>query len=98
MADYGACINPTRPFPDGTTASPFFAPCAAAAYTFAKDDLATSYGECQSGLITCCVGKKCAANPEQPARRDPTSVSRDFGGRGDRIMEEGLFVENVEVL
>ncbi|KAJ1329772.1 hypothetical protein MN608_06508 [Microdochium nivale] len=76
-ANHGACTNPTRAFPEGTTASPFFAPCRAAAYTFAKDDLATSWGDCQSGVIQCCVGKRCAPNPEQPARRDPSAMVSD---------------------
>ncbi|KXJ93494.1 hypothetical protein Micbo1qcDRAFT_203567 [Microdochium bolleyi] len=92
-ATYGACLNPTRPFPDGTTASSFFAPCRAAAYTFAKDDLATSWGDCQSGIIRCCVGKRCAPNPEQPARRDPSAAGRgegeDWGSPDDDEGEEG---------
>ena len=90
MTDYGACMNPTRPYPEGTTASPFFAPCQSAAYTFAKDDLATSYGECQAGLITCCVGKKCAPNPKQPVRRDPIAVSATSDACEDGDMEDGF--------
>ncbi|KAH7033598.1 uncharacterized protein B0I36DRAFT_362244 [Microdochium trichocladiopsis] len=89
MSDYGACLNPTRPFPDGTTASPFFAPCRAAAYTFAKDDLATSCGDCQSGKIKCCVGKKCAPNPRQPARRDPTNAEEEEVVVEDEEEEDG---------
>jgi len=79
-ADQGACINPMRHFHEGTTTSPFFVPCATAAYTFAKDDLATPYGQCQSDLIACSIGKKYMPNP----RRNSFEVfqRRRVGGTG----------------
>ncbi|KAI1291671.1 hypothetical protein F5Y03DRAFT_403141 [Xylaria venustula] len=62
----GACVNPFRPDLNATAAVPFFAPCQGAAYTFPHDDDANSWGQCQSGEITCCVGKGCPPNLKQP--------------------------------
>ncbi|KAI1207644.1 uncharacterized protein F4807DRAFT_462450 [Annulohypoxylon truncatum] len=61
----GACANPLRPNLNATIATTFFAPCQGAAYTFPHDDGANSWGECQSGEITCCVGTACFSNPKQ---------------------------------
>ncbi|TPX15369.1 uncharacterized protein E0L32_004646 [Thyridium curvatum] len=61
----GACANPLRPYLNATTATHFFAPCQGAAYTFPHDDGANSFAECQSGEITCCVGKDCPSNSKQ---------------------------------
>ncbi|KAI1867267.1 hypothetical protein JX265_000896 [Neoarthrinium moseri] len=55
----GACANPTRPFLDVKVPTAFFAPCVGEAYTFPDDGKANSFGECQNGTITCCVGNKC---------------------------------------
>jgi hypothetical protein len=63
----GACANPERASTTDTSATPFFAPCSGAAYTFPNDNAANSWGACQSGVITCCVGQNCPANPRQPA-------------------------------
>ncbi|KAH8680592.1 hypothetical protein BX600DRAFT_504362 [Xylariales sp. PMI_506] len=64
----GACINPYRANTDTTVATAFFAPCSGAAFTFPDDYGADpSWGQCQSGQITCCVGPTCPANPNQPA-------------------------------
>ncbi|KAF3766432.1 hypothetical protein M406DRAFT_222992, partial [Cryphonectria parasitica EP155] len=54
-----ACVNPERASTTDTTAAPFFAPCAGAAYTFPNDNGANSWGACQSGVIECCVGHDC---------------------------------------
>ncbi|OKL63647.1 hypothetical protein UA08_00506 [Talaromyces atroroseus] len=62
-----ACINPLRSDLSATAATTFFAPCQGAAYTFPSDSSAVSTGECQSGIVTCCVGMDCPANPKQPS-------------------------------
>ncbi|KAL1854071.1 hypothetical protein Daus18300_011569 [Diaporthe australafricana] len=54
-----AAINPLRADASATSARPFFEPCEGKAYTFPNDHAANSWGECQSGLISCCVGTKC---------------------------------------
>ncbi|KAK9420157.1 hypothetical protein SUNI508_06685 [Seiridium unicorne] len=62
-----ACINPLRADSSATSAASFFTPCQHAAWTYVNDDAANSFGQCQSGEITCCVGAACTANPKQPA-------------------------------
>jgi len=62
------CYNPEQGVPDGP-ASPFFAPCAGAAYTYPNDNAANSYGQCASGVIDCCVGPQCPAPARQPSKR-----------------------------
>ena len=64
----GACVNPLRADKTATTAVPFFAPCQGAAYTFPNDNKANSWAQCQSGEVTCCVGKDCPPNPKQPLK------------------------------
>ncbi|KAH8660397.1 hypothetical protein BX600DRAFT_488573 [Xylariales sp. PMI_506] len=61
----GACVNPLRADEDATAAAPFFAPCEHAAWTYVNDDAANSFGQCQSGQVTCCVGASCPADPKQ---------------------------------
>lgn len=63
--DFGACRNPTRPSTTITNATAFFAPCSGMAYTYPIDDGANSFGACQSGIITCCIGSRCPPNPRQ---------------------------------
>lgn len=58
------CYNPEQDVPNGP-ASPFFEPCAGAAYTYPNDNAANSYGQCNTGVIHCCVGPSCPA----PARQ-----------------------------
>ena len=72
------CINPQVSVPNGP-ATPFFAPCAGAAYTYPNDNLANSYGQCNNGVISCCVGSTCPRNPRQPAKRDISPVGSPFG-------------------
>ncbi|KUL85351.1 hypothetical protein ZTR_07004 [Talaromyces verruculosus] len=62
-----ACVNPLRSDLSATAPTNFFAPCEGAAYTFPNDSAANSFGTCQTGTYTCCVGAACAANPNQPA-------------------------------
>ncbi|EED20759.1 conserved hypothetical protein [Talaromyces stipitatus ATCC 10500] len=62
-----ACVNPLRADQFATAPTDFFKPCAGAAYTFPSDSGANSFGTCQTGTYTCCVGAACAANPNQPA-------------------------------
>lgn len=77
------CYNPEQGVPDGP-ATPFFQPCAGAAYTYPKDDLANSYGKCNSGVINCCVGTKCPAPARQHGKRELSDVARrHFWGRGE---------------
>ncbi|KAJ0103844.1 hypothetical protein J7T55_002176 [Diaporthe amygdali] len=59
MDDQNACINPERGDNVTNTAATFFQPCQGEAYTFPNDHGANSYGECQSGSVTCCVGMAC---------------------------------------
>jgi hypothetical protein len=72
------CINPQVSVPDGP-ATPFFAPCAGAVYTYPNDNLANSYGQCNDRVISCCVGSTCPRNPRQPAKRDLSPVGSPFG-------------------
>lgn len=60
-----ACVNPLRADTDATEATTFFAPCQGAAYTFPDDNDADSWGACQSGGVTCCVGMDCPASTKQ---------------------------------
>lgn len=57
-----AAVNPLRADMSATSAEPFFAPCEGAAYTFPNDHAANSFGACQSGTISCCVGTACHAS------------------------------------
>ncbi|KAI1320654.1 hypothetical protein F5Y16DRAFT_405534 [Xylariaceae sp. FL0255] len=64
------CINPFRDTP-GLPIANFFFPCAALAYTYASDNLATVNGineaeGCETG-VTCCVGANCPRHPGQPS-------------------------------
>lgn len=61
-----AAVNPLRADMSATSAKPFFAPCEGAAYTFPNDHAANSFGACQSGLISCCVGTACPASDAEP--------------------------------
>jgi hypothetical protein len=54
-----AAVNPLRADMDATSAKAFFAPCAGLAYTFPNDHAAFSFGACQSGTVSCCVGTAC---------------------------------------
>lgn len=54
-----AAVNPLRADTSATSAKAFFAPCEGEAYTFPNDHAANSWGACQSGLISCCVGTTC---------------------------------------
>lgn len=64
-APNSAAANPLRADMAATSARPFFAPCEGAAYTFPNDHAANSFGACQSGLISCCVGTACKASALQ---------------------------------
>lgn len=57
-----AAVNPLRADVDATSAKAFFAPCEGLAYTFPNDHAANSFGACQSGFISCCVGTACHAS------------------------------------
>ncbi|CAF9935979.1 MAG: hypothetical protein HETSPECPRED_009968 [Heterodermia speciosa] len=61
------CINPKANVPEGP-ATPFFAPCQGAAYTYPKDDDANLGGF--GTLIDCCVGQSCPAPARQQAKRN----------------------------
>ncbi|KAJ0120886.1 hypothetical protein J7T55_015623 [Diaporthe amygdali] len=65
MKPANAAINPLRADTSATSAKAFFAPCEGAAYTFPNDHAANSWGACQSGLISCCVGTACPASAPQ---------------------------------
>lgn len=77
------CYNPEQGVPNGP-ASPFFEPCAGAAYTYPNDNAANSYGQCNKGVIDCCVGPQCPAPARQHGKRKLSDVSkRYFWGRGE---------------
>ena len=61
------CLNHARNSPYGP-APPFFAPCAGAAYTFPKDDLA-NMASLPSNLVVCCIGTSCKAPLRQPGQQ-----------------------------
>ncbi|KAI4115000.1 MAG: hypothetical protein LQ345_004324 [Seirophora villosa] len=61
------CSNSARVLNDGPP-SPFFAPCAGAAYTFPNDNLA-NVGMIQETLISCCIGTSCEASQQQKAQK-----------------------------
>ncbi|KAI0602005.1 hypothetical protein F4775DRAFT_588824 [Biscogniauxia sp. FL1348] len=61
---HGVCLNDAL---HAESATPFFAPCSHSAYTFPADNAANSYGRCQNGHITCCVGTACPPGPNQSA-------------------------------
>ncbi|KAI4215751.1 MAG: hypothetical protein LQ351_001738 [Letrouitia transgressa] len=61
------CQNSQR-INDMGPASPFFSPCAGAAYTFPKDDGA-NIGEQPGSLMECCIGKDCPAPKKQRAQK-----------------------------
>ncbi|OIW26283.1 hypothetical protein CONLIGDRAFT_706427 [Coniochaeta ligniaria NRRL 30616] len=62
----GSCKNPLRSDQTATAATPFFKPCQGGAYTYVNDHNANSFGVCQSGRITCCIGTACDRDPKQP--------------------------------
>ncbi|CAD6572536.1 MAG: hypothetical protein ASARMPRED_005437 [Alectoria sarmentosa] len=77
------CYNPEQDVPNGP-ASPFFEPCAGAAYTYPNDNAANSYGQCSTGVIDCCVGPQCPAPARQHGKRELSDVSkRHFWARGE---------------
>ncbi|KAB5513188.1 hypothetical protein GE09DRAFT_981250 [Coniochaeta sp. 2T2.1] len=63
----GSCKNPLRSDTKATSATQFFKPCQGGAYTYVNDHNANSFGVCQSGRMTCCIGTACEKNPKQPA-------------------------------
>ncbi|KAI1322751.1 hypothetical protein F5Y16DRAFT_404154 [Xylariaceae sp. FL0255] len=67
MLEAGSCYNPLKPDAQATAPTAFFAPCNHAAYTYPADSLANSFGQCQNGYISCCIGTACPADPKQPA-------------------------------
>lgn len=62
VVQQGVCINDAREKHE-RYASPFFLPCAGAAYTFPKDDTAGSGRDTK--VVHVCVGHGCLANPHQ---------------------------------
>ncbi|KAI1752564.1 hypothetical protein F4782DRAFT_530431 [Xylaria castorea] len=62
--DAGTCMNPLRDGGDPTYN--IFGECASIAYTFPKDDKATTMGivGCEKSIL-CCVGTACAPHPRQ---------------------------------
>ncbi|KAK3998159.1 hypothetical protein QBC44DRAFT_386475 [Cladorrhinum sp. PSN332] len=58
VGEHGACKNPYRLEKEIGHAHEWFAPCAGRAYTFSKDDDATSNGDCQSGTMDCEIHPK----------------------------------------
>lgn len=61
------CLNPEQNVPNGP-ASPFFAPCAGAAYTFPNDNGA-NVGGLTNLKIDCCVGPSCPAPARQHGKK-----------------------------
>ncbi|KAI4150911.1 MAG: hypothetical protein L6R39_002125 [Caloplaca ligustica] len=61
------CSNGARANNDGPP-TPFFAPCAGAAYTFPNDNDA-NIGMVTDTLMSCCIGTSCEASPHQKAQK-----------------------------
>ncbi|MCJ1421389.1 hypothetical protein MMC32_007752 [Xylographa parallela] len=75
------CHNPRQGAPDGP-ASPFFAVCAGAAYTYPNDNDANN-GHVDT-TVTYCIGTSCRA----PARQGMVTQQRDFSSSsGDSVKE-----------
>lgn len=86
QVDGPVCLNPARNFPDGP-ASPFFAACAGAAYTYPNDNEA-NVSNLQSNLISCCVGTSCKAPLRQNKRENPPHRKRmRVGNAGSNLPE-----------
>ncbi|MCJ1321318.1 hypothetical protein MMC15_006662 [Xylographa vitiligo] len=85
LLDGGAtCQNPKQGQPNGP-ASPFFAVCAGAAYTYPNDNDANN-GHVDT-TVTCCIGTSCHA----PARQAIIVQQRDFTSSSlDSVTEEVL--------
>ncbi|MCJ1283323.1 hypothetical protein MMC26_002651 [Xylographa opegraphella] len=68
----GSCRNPMNlpPPRDFGPPSPFFAPCAGAAYTFPGDNGANN-GDVGTYTMDCCVGRDCPPVPRQPGSNPP---------------------------
>ncbi|KAI4278266.1 MAG: hypothetical protein LQ337_001147 [Flavoplaca oasis] len=66
------CANGMRGSDWGPPSS-FFAPCAGAAYTFPKDDMA-NVGMISETQISCCIGTSCDPSPRQH-KRDLSSTT-----------------------
>ncbi|KAG7006733.1 hypothetical protein G7Y79_00013g035050 [Physcia stellaris] len=60
------CVNPQAGVPNGP-ATPFFAPCQGAAYTYPNDN-AANVGNVGT-LINCCIGPSCPAPARQHGKR-----------------------------
>ncbi|MCJ1401743.1 hypothetical protein MMC11_004960 [Xylographa trunciseda] len=73
----GSCRNVMNlpPPNDNGPPSPFFAPCAGAAYTFPNDNNANN-GDVGTYTMDCCIGRHCPSVPRQPGR-NPAGFKRD---------------------
>ena len=107
VSNGNVCQNSQRTS-DWGPASPFFAPCAGAAYTFPKDDQA-NIGEQPGTLMQCCLGKDCTApkkqkaqkrqqslhqvlHPRHPIANSPSLLPRSHKLHGKRSARAGLHV------
>lgn len=69
LTDGPVCLNPARYKAIDGPPTPFFAPCAGAAYTFPHDDGANR-ASLSSTCVSCCIGTSCMA----PSRQLPNST------------------------
>ncbi|MCJ1291174.1 hypothetical protein MMC34_002717 [Xylographa carneopallida] len=84
----GSCRNPMNlpPPRDFGPPSPFFAPCAGAAYTFPGDNDANN-GDVGTYTMDCCIGRDCPPVPRQPGQ-NPPGFKRDEAMAGVESVAE----------
>lgn len=85
LSDDGtACMNPTNDPVGNGPPTPFFAPCAGAAYTFPNDNNANDGAV--DNVVSCCIGTSCKA----PARQGKAGTKRgeEEAPRRARFLEE----------
>ncbi|MCJ1316166.1 hypothetical protein MMC15_001486 [Xylographa vitiligo] len=84
----GSCRNPMNLPPplDYGPPSPFFAPCAGAAYTFPGDNDANN-GDVGTYTMECCIGRDCPPVPRQPGQ-NPPGYKRDGPANETESMAE----------
>ena len=77
--EHRVCVNDPRNIHG--PASAFFAPCAAAAYTYDYNDVANWQGQCPGNTVTCCIGTGCPAPVRQPKAKSKRELMALLGAR-----------------
>ena len=83
------CQNPKQGQPYGP-ASPFFAACAGAAYTYPQDNAANIGG--LDTTVTCCIGVSCPPPDRQGKASHDLAFSSSFAKSAkEKLLDRGLF-------